>query len=445
MKKFIKSLIATAGAVTLSLSLMPQTAVFAYEDGGNTYEWKTEEGKQYWYENGERQGIYGSKGNVFYDETERGREIYDRESDGWYWLDAVYSGAKAENKEVFMPYIYSDEEGRLSDEAWIDTVAALSNKTAEKVKEDGGEVVDLSAQVKQAIKSHGGDGAGKWVRYDAKGKMVKGWYKVQGSDEKLYPKQAGNVYYYDRQTGLMAKGTVKIDGVEYVFDGVSGALTSGNAPDIKSTDSNDSDTSDTTDTDSTDTDTTDTETTDTDETEEESGSKDKMTESANAMVPGKLYAIGDETVINSLKLCGDRAGTTKYNYEREYSTENIRCIFELNEWIGVYINTGAKSFTVWAIAHDEETVYDQKTGFSSDMKGYAASCDLSYPEEDADEDGELDCWGDFYLHPDEVEPGYYDLVFTCDGKAVAKMLARFYAEEELYGKSDEQLDNMILK
>ena len=68
------------------------------------------DGKQYWYENNIKQGIYGSKGNVFYDGIERGREIFDPNTNAWYWLDALYDGAKAVNKEVFMPYIYAKEK-----------------------------------------------------------------------------------------------------------------------------------------------------------------------------------------------------------------------------------------------------------------------------------------------------------------------------------------------
>ncbi len=236
-KKALKRIV--TGAVVTSMTVLPVASLnaLAYTDNGNSYEWKNEDGKAFWYENGERQGIYGSKGNVFYDDTERGREIYDRDSDAWYWLDAVYNGAKAVDKEVFMPYIYSDEENHLSDEEWIKSVAALSKKTKFDAKKNGGEAVDLSAQIEQAIKNHGKAGAGKWVRYDSKGRMVKGWYKVQGRDAEIYKNQVGNVYYYDRQTGLMAKGNVKIDGIDYTFDEVSGVLTSGNAPFIKNNDS----------------------------------------------------------------------------------------------------------------------------------------------------------------------------------------------------------------
>ena len=38
--------------------------------------------------------------------------------------------------------------------------------------------------------------------------MYKGWYDADAS---LYPKQAGNRYYYDQKTGLMAKGWLNID------------------------------------------------------------------------------------------------------------------------------------------------------------------------------------------------------------------------------------------
>ncbi len=179
--------------------------------------WFSQGGKAYWYEGGVRQGNLADGKCFSYEGTVRGREIYDPASDGWYWLDVNADGAKACNKEVFMPYIYQDEEGHLSEDEWIEEVAGLSNRTEPQN-------VDLSAQIAGAIRSHGGEGAGKWVRYDAQGKMIKGWYTVQGSDVSLYPEQAGNTYYYDMQTGLMAKGRVMIDGTEHCFDEVTGVM-----------------------------------------------------------------------------------------------------------------------------------------------------------------------------------------------------------------------------
>ena len=139
--------------------------------------------KKYWYEGGLRQGVYGDKKNISdtqYGEVERGREIFDPESNAWYWLDAIYDGAAAYNKEVWMPYIYQDE------------VRGSTN--------------------------------GKWVRYNSSGAMIKGWYEVKGSDVALYPNQVGNKYYYDQITGEMYKGLHTINNQQYRFDEVTGAL-----------------------------------------------------------------------------------------------------------------------------------------------------------------------------------------------------------------------------
>ncbi len=123
----------------------------------------TEDGK-YWYEGGVRQG-YDPQ-----DSSYRGKEIYDADSDAWYWLDAVQYGAKAVNKDVYQ----ESYAGIYADRA---------------------------------------DGTGKWVRYDENGHMVKGW------DTNDYGK-----YYFDLETGAMVKGTAVIDGVEYRFDSETGIL-----------------------------------------------------------------------------------------------------------------------------------------------------------------------------------------------------------------------------
>ena len=70
---------------------------------------------------------------------------------------------------------------------------------------------------------------GKWIRYDEKGKMIKGWITIAGEMAKTYPEQAGNTYYYDTMTDVMAKGTVTIkdrysDNMKtFHFDEVTGA------------------------------------------------------------------------------------------------------------------------------------------------------------------------------------------------------------------------------
>lgn len=158
----------------------------------------------YWYENGTRQGTYDDKNGVVGDGTIRGREIYDGVTDGWYWLDACYNGARAINKEVWMPYIYQDEK-KWSEEELIRNSYSSG---------------DMANQVVEAIKS----GSGKWVRYDGNGRMYKGWFTVTEDLAAYYPSQVGNTYYYDNQTGLMAKGWVTIDGERYHFNEVTGVL-----------------------------------------------------------------------------------------------------------------------------------------------------------------------------------------------------------------------------
>lgn len=126
-----------------------------------------ENGCKYWYEKGLRQGTEG-----------RGKEIYDPESDAWYWLDAVDNGKVATSKDVYQESYagaYADRE----------------------------------------------DGTGKWVRYDAEGHMIKGWNVTDKG-----------TYYFDPETGAMAKGTAVIDGKEYTFDRDTGIL-KGNEGDIR--------------------------------------------------------------------------------------------------------------------------------------------------------------------------------------------------------------------
>ena len=129
------------------------------------------DGELYWYENGERRGVYGDPRNIVYigREKEIGQEIYDPESDGWYWLQAEYDGAAARNKEIWLPYVNPDE------------VPGSSN--------------------------------GKWVRYDGFGKRIAGWYTNNSG-----------TYYYDLTTGAMFTGEHEIDGVTYYFDETTGAL-----------------------------------------------------------------------------------------------------------------------------------------------------------------------------------------------------------------------------
>ena len=158
----------TSGVTTAAVSFNGKdyTAKFGEKNG-----WVEENGKKYWYENGVKQGTTG-----------RGKEIYDPDSDAWYWLDAVQGGAMTVNKDVYQ----ESAAGQ-----WADRP----------------------------------DGTGKWVRYDENGHMVKGW---QTTDK--------GTYYFDLITGAMAKGAGDIDGVPCAFDEYTGIALDGQWLTIKGAD-----------------------------------------------------------------------------------------------------------------------------------------------------------------------------------------------------------------
>ena len=140
----------TSGVTTAAVNFNGKdyTAKYGEKNG-----WVEENGKKYWYEKGVKQGTTG-----------RGKEIYDRNSDAWYWLDAVQGGAMTVNKDVYQ----ESKAGK-----WADRP----------------------------------DGTGKWVRYDENGHMVKGWQTTEKG-----------TYYFDPTYGTMAKGVTEIDGVPCAFD-----------------------------------------------------------------------------------------------------------------------------------------------------------------------------------------------------------------------------------
>ncbi len=142
--------------------------------------WVSVDGKDYWYENGVKQGTEG-----------RGKEIYDPSSGAWYWLDAVQDGAKAVNKDIYQESFsaYPDRE----------------------------------------------DGTGKWVRYDENGHMVKGWQATAAGTYYFEPVTGamakGNVnidgadYYFNEATGILEQqqtsypnGWNIIGGVQYWYE-----------------------------------------------------------------------------------------------------------------------------------------------------------------------------------------------------------------------------------
>ncbi len=157
---------------------------------------------------------------------------------------------------------------------------------------------------------------------------------------------------------------------------------------------------------------------------------------------GKLHLINpddrDSSILRGVSVYGNRAGSTDFN-SKIPATENIRCAFELNEYVGFIPDTDQTyGIKVWILKHREDQSSYETTQFADQMPGFANYCDLHF---DTDEP-ERNYWGEFYLNPDDCEPGYYDFVFVYEGKAIATLLTRFYGQDELSEKTDEELANL---
>ncbi len=165
-----------------------------------------------------------------------------------------------------------------------------------------------------------------------------------------------------------------------------------------------------------------------------------------AKLTGKLNLIElddrDPSVLRGVAIKGNHAGSYDGINGKESSLTDVRCIFELNEWVEFYPDTDATyGLRVWILKHRDDQEYYNTAKFSDLDPNFVNYCDLHYPE-DAENPDETE-WGSFYLHPEECEPGYYDFVFTYEGKAIATLLTRFYNENELTVKSDAELEALI--
>jgi hypothetical protein len=169
---------------------------------------------------------------------------------------------------------------------------------------------------------------------------------------------------------------------------------------------------------------------------------DNPQEVKDTMVLGKLYFVnlkeGEQPVMTALSLNGDRCGTSDFN-NKPYATEGIRSVFELNEWIEFHPQaTAASGIKVMVFKHQEDQGFYLKNSLNDETPGYVLVCDLN-----KDPDDETFHWGSFYLHPEEVNPGYYDFVFSYNNKVFATMLTRFFQDGEIQEKPDSELEQLM--
>ena len=160
------------------------------------------------------------------------------------------------------------------------------------------------------------------------------------------------------------------------------------------------------------------------------------------MVLGKLYFVnpeqGKRPIMTALSLYGDRCGSESFN-NKPYAADGIRSVFELDEWIEFHPQASAGSgIKVVVFKHKEDQGFYLKNTLDDETPGYILECELN-----KDPDEETNHWGSFYLHPEEVDPGYYDFVFIYGDKVFATMLTRFYQYEEISEMSDSDLEQLI--
>ena len=169
----------------------------------------------------------------------------------------------------------------------------------------------------------------------------------------------------------------------------------------------------------------------------------KTSQIQETMVLGKLYFAnvkeGEKPIMTALSLFGNRCGSESFNH-KPYAAEGIRSVFELDEWIEFYPKANAESgIKVMVFKHQEDQGIYLKNSLNDKTPGYIQELDLSKdPEGD-----ETSLWGSFYLHPEEVEPGYYDFVFIYKNKVFATMLTHFFKPNEIYEKSDSELEKLM--
>lgn len=186
----------------------------------------------YWYEGNARQGI------DFNEKSYRGKEIYDSDTDGWYWLDNNADGRMAVSKDVYQPYtiqgqdnigkwVRYDKFGKMlkgqvyapidgTDEWgfwWFDETTGAMQKGFTEIYEVRDEQVPLTDRYGKELKDENGNPA-----------MVGVWYKVDKNGNRVDKDEdaARKWVYYDEMTGIMQYGYHEIKGSFYLFDPYDG-------------------------------------------------------------------------------------------------------------------------------------------------------------------------------------------------------------------------------
>ncbi len=176
--------------------------------------WHVENGKKYWYDHGT---------------MARDKEVYDPQTDAWYWFDG--DGSMATNKDVLVPTNDLRTEGK-----WVRYDVNGRMKKGEDYRYGGWYWFDpvTGEMIKDFVFIPEAGTEGKWVYYDeVDGKMHHGescidgnWYYFDEWTGKMVHGEYyrnGNWYYYDQITGIMAHGWVTLpNGTRAYYDEITG-------------------------------------------------------------------------------------------------------------------------------------------------------------------------------------------------------------------------------
>ena len=155
------------------------------------------------------------------------------------------------------------------------------------------------------------------------------------------------------------------------------------------------------------------------------------------VLPGVLYQLnpveGQEPVVRAVSLSGNRAGD-EIN-KREPSIDNIRFVFELNEWIGITADSD-KTDSLFAVI----LPHAKDPNFYTEDSLQAIPDNASYVNLDLTEEGKI--YGETYIY-DFNNPGFYDIVIADNAKPVALILIKAFNEKEIENFSDSQLEKYM--
>ncbi len=164
----------------------------------------------------------------------REKEAYNPETDAWYWFEA--DGSMAVDKDVFIPVNEERTAGK-----WVRYDCDGNMIKGEDFRYGGWYWFDLSTGEMKKGFAYIPDGTdeGKWVYYDEiNGQMhhgesfiCGGWYRFDDITGKMqhgeYCSEEENWYLYDEITGIMQKGEVFRKNNWYYYDEITGIMQKG--------------------------------------------------------------------------------------------------------------------------------------------------------------------------------------------------------------------------